>query len=196
MLEKISQIYRSAGFKKVFFGLVLVLTITTLVLILMDRNVICQCGYVKIWHGVIFSSENSQHLTDPYTFTHIVHGLLLYAVLGLIFKKWSFSKRFILAVILESSWEILENTSYVIEHYRAVTISLDYYGDSIVNSITDILAAIFGFYIAYKIKIWQSLLIFFLIELVLLWFIRDNLTLNMVMLFFPIEAIKQWQLGY
>jgi hypothetical protein len=196
MLAKIKQQFANQAFKRILFGSLLILLTTTLVLVLMDRNNICECGYVKLWHGIIFSSENSQHLTDPYTFTHIVHGLLLYAIIQLVLKKWSFSAKLLLAIFLESAWEIVENTSFVIEHYRAVTISLDYYGDSVINSLSDIIAAIVGFLIAYKVKVWQSVAIFFIVELVLLWFIRDNLTLNIIMLFFPIEAIKQWQFGY
>lgn len=169
------------------------------VLYAMGRNLICSCGYIKFWHGVVFSSENSQHLFDWYTFTHIVHGLLFYFILSIIERvsklKIPFLQKLLIAVLVESGWEILENTNYVINRYRSVTISLDYFGDSVINSLGDILAMAVGFIFAYKKSVWISVGLFLLLELSLLYFIRDNLTINIIMLIHPIEALKLWQAG-
>src|SRR5690606_39007314 len=143
-----------------------------LVLYLMGREPICTCGYIKLWHGVVFSSENSQHVLDWYTFTHVVHGLAVYFLLSLFGKRLTFWQRLLIAAGLEAGWEILENTDMVIERYRAVTISLDYYGDSIINSVGDIIAMLVGFWFAGKRPAWQSVVLFFALEIALLVGIR------------------------
>lgn len=181
------------------FGLIAIPIITALSLFVMGRLIICDCGYIKLWHGVVISSENSQHLFDWYTFTHVVHGLIFYLLLSVIEKvskrKISFLAKLFSVVLLESAWEILENTDYIINRYRAATISLDYFGDSIINSLGDIFAMVVGFYVAYKKPIWISILLGLILELGLLFIIRDNLTINIIMLIYPIEAIKLWQSG-
>ena len=172
-----------------------ILLLVACVLLLMGRVLICKCGYVKLWHGEVYSSENSQHLTDWYTFTHIVHGFMYYFLIWLVARKLPVGLRFLMAIAFAGIWEILENSSYVIERYRAVTISLDYYGDSVINSMTDIMACALGFAIAHRIPVKISLAIVFCIELALAVCIRDNLTLNIIMLIHPVQAIKQWQLA-
>ena len=167
----------------------------------MGRVPICTCGTVKLWHGVVQSPENSQQLTDWYSLSHVIHGMIMYFVAWLLWRKWRlFGGRparwaLPIAVLVEAAWEVAENTPMVIDRYRAVTVSFGYSGDSVLNSMGDIGSMIVGFLVASRLPWWGSLALGIFFELLMLYVIRDNLTLNVIMLFWPIEAIRQWQAG-
>jgi hypothetical protein len=170
-----------------------IIAATVAVLYLMGRSWWCSCGSPVPWSWNIWSSHNSQHFLDPYSFSHVLHGLLFFAALCLLPKRVPIHVRFLIALTIEGLWEILENSPIIIERYRAATISLDYYGDSIANSISDMLACAIGFWIAASLRWWWSVAVFCAVEIVLVMSIRDCLILNIIMLCCPIEAIKQWQ---
>ncbi len=161
----------------------------------MGRVPWCTCGYIKLWHGVVASSENSQHLTDWYTFTHLLHGIGFYVLLWVAARRLPPGTRFMAAVLLEAAWEVVENSPFIIERYRAATISLDYYGDSVINSLSDIATMMIGYGFAKIAPVWTAIALFVAIEVVLALAIRDNLTLNVLMLIHPFDAIKHWQLA-
>jgi len=178
----------------VIIGLAVVL-VTALVLKGLGHPWICTCGYVKFWHGVTFSSENSQHLADWYTPSHVIHGFLFYAGLWLVARRWPLGIRALVATLIESAWEIVENTSWIIDRYREATIALDYFGDSVLNSVMDIVAMLVGFWLATRLPVWLSVLLVIAMELIVAYFIRDNLGLNIIMLVYPLDAIRDWQMG-
>ena len=178
---------------------VLVVAVTILILKVMGRPFISNSGTVKLWHAEVVSSENSQHLSDWYSFSHIVHGFILFFLLWLISKKIpqirKFSVGFVIAVVMESIWEVIENTDFIINRYREATIALDYFGDSIINSTSDILFMSLGFMMASRLSVLASVSFVAGSELLLAIVIRDNLALNILMLIYPIDAIKEWQIG-
>jgi hypothetical protein len=179
----------------------LVLSVSILVsmvvaLRLLGRIWWCKLGDYSIYVNEAWnSSHTSQHLLDPYTVTHVLHGVMFFWLAGLIFSKAGGAWQFFIAVLAESAWEVLENTNYVIDKYRENTASLDYFGDSIFNSVGDVLACSLGFWIAFKLGWWKSLAFFLLTELVLLLWIRDSLLLNILMLIYPLDWVKNWQMG-
>jgi Protein of unknown function (DUF2585) len=152
-------------------------------------------GQPGIWSGNVNSAHNSQYLTDPYTFSHLTHGVLLYALLRLIAPGLPPGIRLLAAIAGESLWEVIENTSLVIERYRAATISLHYYGDSVMNSMCDILACVTGYALAARLPARVTVIGVIAMEAGLAWWIRDSLFLNILMLVHPVGAIRTWQMG-
>ncbi len=153
----------------------------------------CACGRPWPWITDVWTSHCSQHLLDPYSLTHLSHGLIFFMAFALICPGVSFAWRLCMAVAIASGWEILENSPLIINRYRTATMSLDYLGDSVGNSLGDILSCFLGFFLARRIGLVWTLALFAAIEIVLLALIRDNLTLNVLMLVYPVQAIKAWQ---
>ena len=173
----------------------IVIAATVVILNIEGRLWWCPAGDLALGSWDIWSQHNSQHVVDPYSFTHILHGIVEYWLLSLLFPRMRIVWRFFLTVCLGCTWEVVENSSYVIERYRGETISLSYFGDSIVNSLSDIACCATGFLIANRLRFWRSLLMFVATEVVLVAWIRDSLLINIVMLIWPVEAIKKWQFG-
>ncbi len=170
-----------------------IILLTATYLLWIGREPICKCGYVKLWHGEVISAENSQHLSDWYTPSHLIHGFLFFAALWLVARRLSLGWRLAIATLVECIWEIIENSDAVIERYRTVTISLDYYGDSVINSVFDVLAMILGFWLAARLPIWATVALIVLFEGMTMLIIRDGLALNVLMLLWPLDSVAQWQ---
>lgn len=171
------------------------LLLCAVVLKTMSRLTWCACGEWNPWTGDVLGSHLSQHLFDPYSFTHILHGFMFGGLLSLVFSKRPLMFRFMLVVAVECGWEILENSPFIIQRYRTLTSSFGYVGDSIANSFGDIFCCSFGFWLSQKLGLRRSIVFFLATELILLLWIRDSLVLNIIMLFFPLESIKAWQLA-
>jgi hypothetical protein len=177
-------------------ALVALLVVMAAVLHLMGRVWWCSCGQYNIWASDIWSKHNSQHVLDPYSFTHVLHGVMYYAILWP-FRRWlPLSVRAYGAVVFAAGWEFLENSDMVIQRYRAATISLDYFGDSVINSMADVLCCAVGFTLTARIPAWAGWLFFFGVEAMLMLTIRDSLLINIIMLVMPLDSIKQWQMHH
>jgi Protein of unknown function (DUF2585) len=160
---------------------------------LSGRPAICKCGIVRFWAGTVDGPENSQQIADWYSLSHVLHGLLFYGALWLAARRWSIGTRLVIATACEAAWELMENSHFIIDRYRAETVAFGYSGDSILNSTSDIGWMILGFLIARRLPLWYSVALGFALELVALTAIRDNLTLNVLMLVHPIVAVRVWQ---
>lgn len=172
---------------------VALVALQTLVLYLFGQPPISTDGQVKLWEGEVLSAGNSQHLSDWYTFSHIIHGLLFYGLAWVIFRKQSVGVRFLMAVGLEAGWEVLENTPMVINHYRQQALAQGYTGDSILNSVSDNVSMMLGFLVAWRLPVWAVVVFGLSLELFAAFMIRDNLTLNVINLVYPFEFIADWQ---
>jgi len=172
-----------------------VFVLTAILELAMGRTFFGPDGRFGLWEGDIWSAGNSQRFADPYSFSHIGHGLLFFAFLWVVARKLPVRHRLLIAVLLEAGWEILENSPVIINRYRAATIATGYSGDSVFNSMSDILMMGLGFLLASKVRPWQSAAILLAMELGCLIAVRDNLTLNVIMLIYPLQAIKAWQLA-
>jgi hypothetical protein len=181
--------------KIVLLGLAALLVVQALTLLFFGQPAICECGYTKLWESVVESSGNSQHLTDWYTFSHIIHGFIFYAVLWYFLPRLSFAQRLVLALGVEVAWEVLENTPYVINLYRQQALAQGYTGDSILNSVSDSLAMIAGFVLARKLPVWSIVGLALVMELSVGYLIRDNLSLNILNFIYVPESLKAWQGG-
>lgn len=176
------------------------IVLTAIILLAMGRDPICKCGTIKLWTWDVNSSDNSQHIADWYTPSHIIHGFLFYWLfwwLGRLFHPqtgWSMGLRALLSIALEAAWEIVENSPFIINRYREATIALDYFGDSVLNSVFDIIWMVLGFWLAARLPVWLSVVLIIVAELFVGFMIRDNLTLNVLMLLYPLDAVKDWQM--
>jgi hypothetical protein len=166
------------------------------ILLAMGRNPICTCGTIELWVGDRDSAKTSQMLADWYSLSHVVHGLLFYVLLWLVARRWPVERRFLIALLVEASWEVVENTPMVIDRYRATTAALGYTGDSVINSLSDILMMSLGFLLARKLPLWAAALLFLALEIIPLFAIRDNLALNVWALIAPNHALQAWQPGH
>lgn len=168
--------------------------LAAIVLLAMGRPAFGPPGF-GVWVWDIWSPANSQYLLDPYSFSHLIHGFLFFGLLHLIARGLPLERRLLIAVVLEAAWEVLENSPIIIDRYRAATIAVGYEGDSVMNSMSDLLMMALGFLAASRLKLWQSVGVILAMELGCLILFRDNLTLNVLMLVWPLKAIKEWQLG-
>ena len=177
-----------------WFGVAAALLLLQIVILyFMGRIPICECGYVKLFEPGVNTPGNSQHLSDWYTPSHIIHGFLFFGLAWLLFRKQPIAMRLSFAVLIEAAWELLENSPLIIDRYRSATMALGYSGDSILNSAMDTVFMALGFFFAARMPVWVTVAVAVVFELFTGWLIRDNLTLNVIMLLWPIDAIKEWQ---
>jgi hypothetical protein len=172
-----------------------ILCVAAAIELALGRHPICTCGTIDLWVGERDSPKTSQMLADWYSLSHIVHGLLFYAALWVVARRWPVQWRFLAAMLVEASWEVTENTPWIINRYRATTAALGYSGDSVLNSMSDILMMVLGFLLARKLPLWAAVLLLVALEVIPLFVIRDNLTLNVWSLIAPSKALQAWQAG-
>lgn len=172
---------------------ILIVAAAAAILLALGREPICACGTVELWVGERDSAKTSQMLADWYSFSHVVHGLIFYALLWLVARRWPVDSRLLAALGIECAWEVIENTPWIIDRYRTATAALGYNGDSVLNSISDVAMMGLGFLAARKLPLWASIMLLLALEIVPLLVIRDNLTLNVWMLLWPNEALRSWQ---
>ena len=173
---------------------VLVLALAVFLEWYMGRLWTCACNSLFPWAGDNWSSHNSQHLFDPYSVTHVLHGMIFCGILAWVLPRLSWNWRLSLTVLIEAVWEVVENSPIIIQRYREATFALGYEGDTILNSMGDVLSCVIGFWIAWRLGVRNSIILFVFLEILLLFWIKDNLTLNVIMLIHPIDAIKAWQM--
>lgn len=177
-----------------WLSLVPLFVATAVLLRLEGRFWICSCGQVFIWVGQACNSNTSQHFLDPYSFTHVLHGFLFFWLIAWLLPRLTSNWQLTLAVAIEAAWEVLENTNFIIERYRTATAAVGYTGDTVVNSLGDILCCTVGFMIARRLGLRRSLIAFLAVELVLILWIRDSLLLEILMLVVPVDLIRTWQM--
>ncbi len=178
---------------KIFLGVGAIFAIHAVVLWLLGQPIICACGYVQVWHGSVLDAGNSQHLFDWYSLSHVIHGLLFYALFTYLFPRLPLAHRLLLSVGLEAAWEIVENTPAVINYYREQALAQGYSGDSIINSLSDAVAALCGFLFASRARTLTSVIVALFLECLALYMIHDNLTLNIMQFFWQPDFLAQWQ---
>jgi hypothetical protein len=171
-----------------------VMVITALLLRFEGRLWICACGSIRAWSGQICSADNSQHFLDPYSFTHVLHGFLFFWLLALGVRRLSGSWQVVLALGIEGAWEVFENTNFIIDRYRSETAALGYNGDTVINSLGDLVCCLLGFVVARRLGLKRSLVVFLVVEMVLILWIRDSLLFEILMLVVPVDAIRAWQM--
>lgn len=181
--------------RRTAFLAILILLAAAAILLAMGRPPICTCGVVALWEPSADSARTSQMLSDWYSPSHVIHGLLFYGLLWFLFRRSPIERRFLIALLIETCWEIAENTPLVIDRYREATAALGYTGDSVINSLSDIAMMSLGFVLARRLPVWATVTLAIVLELAALVVIRDNLTLNVLMLLAPNDAIRAWQAG-
>lgn len=184
---------KTAG--KVIGGFVAAAVIVALVEVSLGRSPLGPDGRFGWWEGDIWSAACSQRVADAYAFSHVAHGILFYGFLWLVARRWKVGTRFLVATAIEAGWELLENSPLIIERYREATMALGYAGDSVLNSVSDLFMMALGFLLAWRLPVWATVAVLLAMEIGCALWIRDNLTLNVIMLVHPIDAIREWQLG-
>lgn len=181
--------------QKIIIPAIAIVATASAILLAIGRPLICKCGSVDLWVASTTSAKTNQMLSDWYSASHIVHGFLFYGLLWLVLRRWPAERRFLIALFIEAAWEVAENTPMIIDRYREATVALGYTGDSLLNSLSDIAMMGVGFLAARKLPLWVSILAVAILELVPLYVVRDNLTLNVWMLLAPNDAVRAWQAG-